>query len=147
MDYCTLADVLAASDTETLLGLTDDEGSGDVDEAIVQAAISKATEEINARLKTFLSVLPTMPEPLLIRIAVQITLYHLYLRRNITEARKDEYAICQQLLRDLQSGKLRLEVPTAEADIAVLFGAAFTRPGVSMIQAPVDFYTGWRGRW
>jgi phage gp36-like protein len=140
MDYCTQSDVLAASDTETLIGLTDDENSGDVDDVIVLIAIGKATEEINARLRTFMPALPTMPEPLLTRIATQIALYHLYLRRGLTEVRKDEYATCQQMLKDLQSGKLRLEIPVT-TDVDLSPGAAFTRPTVIVDQVPTNFLT------
>jgi len=142
MDYCAVADVLAVSDTETLTGLTDDENSGDIDDAIIQVAIGKATEEINARLRTFMPALPTMPEPLLIRIATQIALYHLYLRRGLTEIRKDEYATCQQMLKDLQSGKLRLDVPASVPDVDLSPGAAFTRPVAITNRVPTDFLTG-----
>jgi phage gp36-like protein len=84
---------------------------------------------------------------LLTRIAVQITLYHLFLRRNLTDSRKDEYANCQQMLKDLQTGKLRLECQQPDSLDVNAPGASYTQPVALFAKVPAGFYTGQAYPW
>lgn len=81
MAYCTKDDILAQISEGQLIELTDDAGTGEVDDAKVSRAIADASAEIDSYARTLYPV-PLDPVPDRVRaVAVDITLFNLFKRR------------------------------------------------------------------
>lgn len=104
MSYCTLADILEQMDSDELIQLTDDGGTGAVDGAVVSRAIEDADAEIDAYCSGRYDV-PFDPIPNLIRkISVDLAVYHLYRRRGAPESRQVRYDAALKLLANIARG-------------------------------------------
>ena len=115
MAYCTRAQLNAALAPTLLAQLTDDVAGVTANETTIAEAMAQADAEMDLYLGQVVTTpLPQVP-PVLARVAVQLTLYFLYLRRNVAdETRLAEYRNCTRILGDIAAGKLRLEALTAE---------------------------------
>ncbi|KAB2923130.1 MAG: DUF1320 domain-containing protein [Candidatus Contendobacter sp.] len=115
MAYATRAQLDAALAPALLAQLTDDTAGTTADEAVIAEAMAQADAEMDLYLGQVVTTpLPQVP-PVLARIAVQLTIYFLYLRRNVAdETRLAEYRNCTRILGEIAAGKLRLEALTAE---------------------------------
>lgn len=115
MSYATRAQLDAALAPALLAQLTDDTAGTTADEAIIAEAMAQADAEMDLYLGQVVTTpLPQVP-PVLARIAVQLTLYFLYLRRNVAdETRLAEYRNCQKILAEIAAGRLRLEALTVD---------------------------------
>lgn len=115
MSYATRAQLDAALAPALLAQLTDDTAGTTADETIIADAMAQADAEMDVYLGQVVTTpLPQTP-PVLARIAVQLTLYFLFLRRNLAdEARVAEYRNCTRLLGEIAAGRLRLEALTAQ---------------------------------
>lgn len=110
MSYCAQADILEQISDGTLIELTDDGGSGEIDSSVVTRAIADADAEIDGYCGTRYS-LPFSPVPGMIRkISVDLAIYHLYSRRDdsIPEMRQKRYDNAVRLLRDVSKGTITL---------------------------------------
>lgn len=108
MAYCTREQVDAALSPALLAQLTDDTAGTAVDEDIIAEAMTLADGEIEAYVGRTVTTFTTVP-PILARVAVQLTLYFLFLRRNLAdEVRAAEYRNCQKILNDIATGRLQL---------------------------------------
>lgn len=107
--YCTQTDLLERTDQATLISLTDDADSGEVDASVVARAIADADAEIDGYVGTRHQV-PLSPVPDLVRkVAVEIAIYHLYSRRmGAPEEWRSRYEDNRALLRDISAGKVSL---------------------------------------
>lgn len=115
MSYCTVSQVLAAMDPVSMAQLTDDIGALDITTERIDEAIAAASAEIDSYL-AMVTTLPLTTTPvLLVRISVQIALYHLFLRRNQGAYREVEYQNCRSWLRDIAAGKVTLGLPATAA--------------------------------
>jgi phage gp36-like protein len=109
MAYSTLEDILEQVSQEELVRLTDDSGSGTVDEAVVARAIADADSELDAYLGERYSLPLTPVPPLARKLSVDIALYNLYSRRLAPpEARQRRYEEARGLLREAARGEVRL---------------------------------------
>lgn len=115
MAYCTREQLDVALAPTLLAQLTDDAAGAVADEAVIAEAMAMADAEMDLYLgQAVTTPLPQVP-PVLARIAVQLTLHFLYLRRNVAdETRQAEYRNCTRLLQDIAAGKLRLDALTPE---------------------------------
>ena len=114
MPYCTQDDILQQLDEDTLVQLTDDEGSGSVDTDVVTRAISDADATIDAYCQGRYSV-PLEPVPGMIRkISVDISIYNLYSRRadSVPENRLERYKNAVRFLEKVASGQISLGAAT-----------------------------------
>lgn len=119
MPYCTLDDMAALLPGATLIELTDDEGSGVVDEDIVSEAVMQADAEIDSYCGGRYGV-PLSPAPELIRkLSADIAIYHLYSRRvaQMPELRKERYRGAVRMLENIARGLVTLGPDTAAQDI------------------------------
>ncbi len=109
MSYSVKADILGLIPEETLIQLTDDNGAGIVDDAVVTRVIADADAEIDGYCGENYT-LPFLPVPVIIRkISVDIAIYNLYARRQgAPEDRAKRYDNAVKLLRDIQAGKITL---------------------------------------
>lgn len=115
MSYCTVSQVLAAMDPVSMSQLTDDVSASEITKERIEEAITAADAEIDSYLG-MVTTLPLSTIPVLLgRIAVQIALYHLFLRRNQGQYREVEYQNCRAWLKDIASGKVTLGLPATAA--------------------------------
>jgi phage gp36-like protein len=109
MAYCAKADILERISEEILIQLTDDYGSGAVEESVVTRAIVDADAEIDAYCGDRYS-LPFNPVPAIIRkVSADIAIHNLYARREATpddQARRYDNAI--KFLGNLAKGLVSL---------------------------------------
>ena len=116
MAYCTKADILDQLDEASLVQLTDDEGTGVVNDARVDKAIADADATINFYCQNLYRV-PLSPIPDKInQMAVNIAIYELYSRRDDTmpDTRKDKYNSDIRTLEKVADGKIKLPCRAAE---------------------------------
>jgi phage gp36-like protein len=119
MSYCTVDQVLTALDPVSLAQLTDDLQAQDIAVERIDEAIQAAEAEIDGYLGMVVA-LPLATAPALLgRLAVQMALYHLFLRRNQGAYREVEYQNCRALLRDIAAGRVSLGLAAADAPLAL----------------------------
>lgn len=120
MAYATRAQLDAALAPALLAQLTDDAAGATADEAIIAEAMAQADAEMDLYLgQVATTPLPQVP-PVLARVAVQLAIYFLYLRRGLAdETRLAEYRNCTRILGEIAAGRLRLEALTPETPDAI----------------------------
>ena len=110
--YATKADILELLAESELIGLTDDAGSGLVDDAVVDRAIADADATIDAYCQGRYSVPFAAPLPPMIRsLSVDLAIYNLYSRRSVAdvpEVRKDRRKEAVAFLTKVAEAKLSL---------------------------------------
>jgi phage gp36-like protein len=118
MAYCTLNDITQAVPVTTVINLTDDAGSGAVDQGKVDTAIADAAAEIDSYCATRYTV-PFAVVPAIIRkTAADIAVYNLYSRcaEKVPETREARYKASVKLLENISKGIVTLgEVPAPPA--------------------------------
>lgn len=111
MPYCTLEDIKKAIPEANIIQLTDDVGTGVIDQAKVDEAIAYADELINAYLRGRYQV-PLNPVPELIkRLSVDLAIFHLYSRRfelEMPESMMQRRKEIIRLLEQIQKGVVSL---------------------------------------
>jgi phage gp36-like protein len=119
VNYCQVSDIQMIAVAQDLIDLTDDENTGEMNQAIVTQYISDASELIDDYLRGRYE-LPFVNAPgLLLRICRDITLYKLYGRRirlNPPEAIADANNRAYKLLDRIQNGDIVLGVADAPPD-------------------------------
>jgi phage gp36-like protein len=107
--YCTIDDLREQSSEEFLLRCTDDDGTGEINQAIVNKKIEDAQTEIDSYCRAQYPV-PFQTVPGLIRkLTVDIALYNLLSKRGIDEDSPDvilvkRYRDAVKLLENLAKG-------------------------------------------
>lgn len=123
MAYSTLEDLKTYMPERHLLQLTDQDDVGEIDEEIVDDAISRADNMIDAYLRGRYPSPITGTVPSEIKdISTKLAAYNLYrknMQMTLPEMVKDEYKDAMQLLKDIQSGKLSPFTSTYEPTIIV----------------------------
>ena len=117
MAYCTRADLEQRIPLARLVELTDDDGTGMVDQDRIDEAIGAAQGEVDGYLAERYPV-PLDPVPPLVKAAcADIAIYHLYSRTQdeIPETRKDRYAAAVRLLEKLAAGTVSLGLASPPA--------------------------------
>ncbi|MCE5334266.1 MAG: DUF1320 domain-containing protein [Desulfobacteraceae bacterium] len=109
MSYCTNEDIRNQIEEARLVQLTDDEGTGTVEEDRVTQAIADANSEIDGYLGLRMK-LPLAPVPVTLqRLAIDIAVYNLYSRREkIPEHRAERYRNAIRFLEGVVAGKISL---------------------------------------
>jgi len=118
MAYCTESELFKAVPEDNIIQLTDDENTGNINSDRVTEAILKADAIIDSYLRAQYTVpLTTVPE-LINNISVDLAVYFLYKRRRETEIDDGirlRYTDAIALLKDINSGKLKLDITDAFA--------------------------------
>ena len=116
MVYSSKADLLTEISEDELIGLTDDESAGIVNEARVSAAIAKADALIDSYCGQVATVPFTVIPAIIKQHSITIAIYFLYGRRSaVPEVRGQNYKDAIKHLGDISTGKAALP-PTTEAD-------------------------------
>jgi len=120
MPYCSLTDLVAAETETALIQLTDDAGSGSVNETIIDDAMATASSEIDARLRGRVTVPDAVPDMIKL-IAVELAVWNLYRRRFSNNMPDAMLSRRKQALADLDrvaKGEIRITDEQADAKIA-----------------------------
>lgn len=106
--YCTIANIIEKIGETTLTQLTDDLGSGAIDEALVNAAITAAGSIIDAYCQGPLSPV----HPMIPGLCVDLAVYDLYSRSDLAlpDIRKDRYNNAISFLNKVAAGTISLGV-------------------------------------
>jgi phage gp36-like protein len=118
--YCTLDDLKKKVPEETIVELTDDAGTGAIDQGQVDEAIEAASDEIDLYIGKVakLPIAQDQIPPMLRSLAAELAVYHLYSRkqRELPEVRKDRYKNAVRLLEKVLDGKISIGLePPPEA--------------------------------
>lgn len=128
MAYCTLDDILGVIPQRDLIQLTDDTVPPvAVNQAVVDQAIAAADTLINGYIGERYSIPFSGVPELLKTLALDLTVYRLYLRRKKgepPEAVKAAHDNALKLLRDVQAGKLSLGVTDTGQPVPQATGVA-----------------------
>jgi len=123
MAYCTQDDLLNQLTEAELVQLTDDAGTGSVDQAKVTAALAAASATIEAYAGARYS-LPLQSSEKVKQLCVDLAIYELEKRRRrVREATSAARDAALAFLRDLAAGRAVLDQPTgapaqaSEADV------------------------------
>lgn len=115
MGYCTREQLTAALTPALLAQLTDDAAGTTPNETLIAEMMAQADDVMNLYLGQAVAGPVTAPAtlpPALARIAVQLTIYFLYLRRGLVDdARREDYRSHLQLLSQMAAGKIRVVTP------------------------------------
>jgi phage gp36-like protein len=100
MSYCSLDDLQDKIPEDKLIQLTDDDGTGVINQPIIDKAVEDAEAEINSYAEQ-LYTLPFNPVPKIVRkLAVDITLYHLFSRRGFDSSDESADSIILKRYKD-----------------------------------------------
>jgi phage gp36-like protein len=114
MAYCTLTDLKNQIPEETIIGLTDDEGAGIVNEARVTEAIAKADALIDSYCGQVATVPFTTISTVIKQHSITLAIYYLYTRRAVApEIIKENYKDAIKHLGDISTGKAAIGATTA----------------------------------
>jgi phage gp36-like protein len=118
MSYIVQADLLGQISEPQLTQLTDDAGSGVIDDVKVAQAITDAEAEINGYVATRYSTPIAAPVPDLIKkLAIDISVYNLWRRRQkIPELIRTAYEDAVKKLEAIAKGTITLGVDPAPAE-------------------------------
>ena len=104
MAYCTKTDILENVDEAVLIQLTDETGTGSVDDDRINKAIEKADAKINSYCGAY--KLPFDPVPSVIKsLSEDIAIYNLFkLKQAVPEDLVKAYDDAVKFLKDIQKG-------------------------------------------
>ena len=113
--YCTLDDIKKQVQETTLIEITDDNLSGQINTDVVNETILYADTLIDGYLRgRYTLPLQTLPEIVKV-IAIDLAIYRLYSRRfhtDMPESIKDKYKNSIKLLEQIQKGIISLGIET-----------------------------------
>lgn len=120
MSYINKDDLFDELGEQTLIQLTDNDESGEIDDAKIAKAISHAQGVCDAYLRTRYA-LPVPATPMVKTINIDIAIFHLYKRAEFDEGvykvRKNANDDGIKLLTAINQGKAGLDVPANEETI------------------------------
>lgn len=127
--YCTLDDLKKKLPEKVLIALTDDEGTGSVNQARVDEAIQSASDEIDVYIGKVAKLPLEQDEvpPVLKSLCADMALYHLYsrLKEEVPATRSDRYRNALRLLEKILKGEVSIGLeppPEAPPNRDVLVG-------------------------
>ena len=127
MAYCTQADLIERMSEPDLVRLTDHDGDGSVDAAVVAAAISDADGHIDSFLAVKYTV-PVSPVPDVVRKrSVILTIYYLQLyRESVTDSMKEAVKVVDAWLKAAAKGDVSLGISPAPTESPAAGGVRYT---------------------
>ncbi|MHB8808963.1 MAG: gp436 family protein [Desulfobulbaceae bacterium] len=127
MTYATKADILEQLPEADLIALTDDTGTGEADQSVVDRSLADADAQVDAYVQARYQVPLSPVPPAIRRIAVDLAVYDLFSRRSIDcpDLRKDRHKAAVGFLEQVVDGRITLGAGTAAAggdNLAVMEG-------------------------
>lgn len=120
--YCHIEDIQKQVSKDTLIQLTDDNQSGDIDSIIVEEAVLYSETLINGYLRGRYTIpivnvgLDKEPPDILKILAVDLSIYRLYSRRfqtDVPDSISEKYKNSIKILEQIQKGIISLGIETA----------------------------------
>lgn len=117
--YSTVEEVKKMIDEGAMVYLTDDSGTGEIDESKITDAINDADSEINGYIqKRYPLPLPSTPS-VINKLSKDIALYNLFSRRGIDKEKNDDtvlqrYKNAVKFLENLSKGIVNLGITTTQ---------------------------------
>lgn len=111
--YTTQAELIERYGSRALIELTDDDGDGQIDAAVVDRAIADASATIDGYLAARYALPLAAVPPLLVTIAAAIAFYQLH-RHGAPEKVAKDYDDARRLLADISRGTVKLDLAGAE---------------------------------
>lgn len=124
MAYCATADLKDALTEEKIKQLTDDDNLGAISEGRVTYAIAAADALIDSYIRGTHTVPLSPATDRIKQVSIDLSVYFLYKRRREFEMPPDvikDYDRQISFLRDVQSGKVLLDTPTAVPNTGGIF--------------------------
>jgi phage gp36-like protein len=125
--YCSQTDIETYIPPATLIELTDDDSTGEVNTTIVESVISDASEMVDGYLRGLYEV-PVQTVPKLVKtITVDLCVHALYGRRlteKMPESLTSRYKNALSLLKQIKLGEVMLGVTSAgsaDAEVSASF--------------------------
>ena len=116
MSYSLKADIQKEISDDELIGLTDDEGAGVINDGRITAAIARADAMIDSYCGQVETVPFTTVPAVIKQHSITIAIYFLFARRSaVPEIRRKNYEDAISHLKDIAAGKATLGT-TTEAD-------------------------------
>ncbi len=121
MSYSNQTDILLQIDTVTLINLTDDIGSEQINNTAVIRSITDGDALIDSYLSAIYATPLTVIPDIIRKLSVDIAIYNLYSRRldTIPDIRKDRYKRSLLILQEIADDKVKLAGITEVSDILV----------------------------
>lgn len=118
MAYLEVQDLLDELGEDTLVQLTDDDGTGEVNETRVLKAIEYAGGTFDSYARSRYS-LPVPSTPLVRSLNLDLAVFHLYKSRTsiaegIYTVKKNAADEAMKMLKDMAAGRVALDVPSAD---------------------------------
>lgn len=112
--YNTRTDIQGEVPEEVLVQLTDDNGTGVVEESVVTLALVKSAGEVDGYCASRYVVPFAAPPAFVKALDLDIAIYHLFSRReNVPENRKERYKNAVRALERIARGEISIGAPTA----------------------------------
>jgi phage gp36-like protein len=127
MPYATLQHLVERFGQQELLELTDEDGSGVIDEVRVGRALSDADAEINSYLAGRYTLPLAQSSDELVRLACDVARYRLYDNR-ATDQVKERYDGAIAKLRDIARGLASLGIDQASKPVAEAGSVKYIAP-------------------
>ena len=107
-EYVTPNDVKGYLDDTIIVQLTDDAGTGEIDESVLAEVCGRANREVDGYVSTRYAVL-SQPPQILRDLALDVAIYHLHSRRFVAPDNiADRYKEALRKLREISEGRLEI---------------------------------------
>jgi phage gp36-like protein len=119
--YCSLADVINVEPQQQLVQLTDDEDTGAVVTAVLDAAIASADALIDTYLRGHVTIPASPIPPILVTVSAELTVCNLYKRRfgtSMPEAINDRRKWAEDKLAQIVKGTIKISEEQQQKNIA-----------------------------
>jgi len=132
--YATLTDMVQRFGESELLHLTDPTGSGEVDEALLDLALTDACGEVDSYIASVLIDPVSVAPPRLVSVTCDIARYRLYaLAGGEPEQIKDRYDSAVRWLKDVAKGAASLGLTPAEGGTAPVISSGIAASTRTMV--------------
>jgi len=120
--YCQIEDIQKFVDNHTLIQLTDDNQTGEVDSVVVEEAIIYSETLIDGYLRGRYSLPLALSPKIITYVALDLSIYRLYSRRlgtDMPESINEKYKNAIKTLEKIQKGivSLGIEIPGTAPDL------------------------------
>lgn len=141
--YATQSDMVQRFGESELLHLTDPTGSGTVDGALLDLALTDATGEVDSYLSMVLTAPLTVPTARVVSVTCDIARYRLYaLAGGEPEQVQERYDAAIRWLRDVAKGSAKLGVEPPAGEAPALGSALAATPRTMVLDSAAAAYQG-----
>jgi len=141
MAYCTQSDVLGQIQMSSLIQLTDDDNTGELNTSVLNTVIAAADDQINAAIANIYQVPANPIAPPITSWSLTITCYMLYRRRLVPDEKNnftENYRSVMDMLNKVNNGTYHLNLTQLRDFSQVAFTGQGTIYGVQGSNMPAN---------